>query len=117
MGYMRHHAILVTTGIREYIDKAHTKFNEILSQFNWDGDNLVPSAIIESPVNAYYSFFVPPDGSQENWELSDVGDKARTELIRWLWDQEYEDGSSQYAWALIQYGDENGKQELITASK
>ena len=58
MGYMRHHAIVVSS--------AYVNLNNARSSAR--KFNLNPSQIIESRVNGYKSFFIPPDGSKEGWE-------------------------------------------------
>lgn len=104
MGYMRHHAIVVTC-FGEKIEIAHKKAKEII------GDELV-SAIIDSPINGYKSFFICPDGSKEYWNESDKYEARRTIFIGWL---KHEDNYS-YNWALIQYGDEDGENSMIECS-
>lgn len=108
MGYIRHHAILVTSWQDEAIEKAHNYA---------DGMLLNPSNIVTSDINGYRSFFIPPDGSKEGWENSDHGDKGRDCFIEWIGTQAYEDGSSSLVWAEVQYGDENGDQRVLRASE
>jgi len=97
MGYMRHHAIVVTSFNDTEINKAHEKAKYYFG-------NLV-SEIIESSINGYYSFFISPDGSKEDWDESEYGDKQRSLFKRWLISQLYDDTSSPYDWVEVQYGD------------
>ncbi len=102
MGYMRHHAILVTSGPGEKIEAAHNKASEI---FSGPGE-LSPLA---SPVmNSTRSFAAYPDGSKEGVSESDVGDAKRAAFIGYLNSQAYEDGSTSLDWVEVQYGDEEG---------
>jgi hypothetical protein len=114
MGYICHHAIIVTTYTKEYIEKARNEFERISSRHDWDyHENLKPSEIMVSLVNAYYTFIIPPDGSKEGWGLSVVGNECRLEFTEWLTAQCFEDGSSPYSWALVQYGDEYGDNKIL----
>jgi hypothetical protein len=75
MGYMRHHAIVVTTWNRQQAERAHAKATELGMQV---------SEIITSHTNAQESFFVAPDGSKEGWSESDTGDQRRDAFIEFL---------------------------------
>ncbi len=99
MGYMRHHAIVVTSWSGVAIDKAHLEATSTFPEV---------SPIITSDINIYHSFFIPPDGSKEGWDESNVGDGRRDAFISWIHTLDYEDGSNPLAWAEIQYGDDAG---------
>lgn len=96
MSYTRHHAIVVTSYDSTKIRKARKKAREI---------GLSISGLIWSPWEDYSSFLVGPDGFNENREESEKGDNQRHQFIDWLEMQEFDDGSSCFAWAEIQYGD------------
>lgn len=100
MGYMRHHAIIVTCGYDDWIGKAHKKATQIFVEV---------SGILKSSINGYESFFIPPDGSKEGWEESEIGDTQRKEYVKWLIAQKYDDGSSPLKWVEVQYGDDEGE--------
>jgi hypothetical protein len=108
MGYMRHHAILVTS---------------------WDGDRVAAAGFaamdagcsvteIVGPTNpnGYYTFVATPDGSKEGWSESLAGDRSRDQFVQWLRAQVYEDGSSPFAWAEVQYGDDDGDDRVVQSS-
>lgn len=102
MGYMRHHAIVLTCFNKESADIVRAKAGEI---------GLDPSPLHHSVVNGYWSFWCPPDGSKEGWSESDAGDARRSSFLQWLRNE----GRERYAdWAEVQYGDERGV-ALITA--
>lgn len=103
MGYMRHHAIIVTTWSEESIKEAHAEATKI---FPW------VSPISPPAVNGYCSFFIPPDGSKEGWQDSTDGDKRRLDFISWLSIHKY-DGSAYFSWAEVQYGDEDGHNCIV----
>lgn len=110
MGYMRHHAILVTSWDSEKIEAAHNKASEI---FTKPGE-LSPLA---SPViNITRSFAVYPDGSKEEWVKSDIGDAKRSAFINYLNEQCYEDKSISLDWVEVQYGDEEGETKVTRDS-
>ena len=100
MGYMRHHAILVTTAIDALARAAHVK---ALSLF----DATLVSGVQESIVNGYHSFAIFPDGSKEGWQDSDAGDRNRAAFLAWADTQRYEDQSTSLDWVEVQYGDDD----------
>lgn len=104
MGYMRHHAIVVTGFSQERVDLAHSRAQQF-------GNSV--SDIVLSPLNGYSSFFIAPDGSKEGWEDSDNGDDNRDEFILWL--NAYED-KGYLDWAEMQYGDEGGNDLMLRNS-
>ena len=97
MGYMRHHAIVVTSFDRSLITKAHAKASEIFP---------VVSAILDSRMNGFLTLLVPPDGSKEGWVDSDDGDVSRNQFVEWLESQRHSDGSTSLDWVEVQYGDD-----------
>lgn len=103
MGYIRHHAIVVTCFSNVSAERARAKAIEL---------DMKPSEIIET-INSYASFFIPPDGSKEGWESSEDGNAKRAAFKSWLIN-----GSSNAwpDWAEVQYGDEGGHQYLVAAS-
>jgi len=75
MGYMMHHAIVVTSWKPEAVEAAHAMATQL---------DMKPSPIVSSGTNGYRSFLVPPDGSKEGWHQSDVGDACRAQLVAWM---------------------------------
>ena len=106
MGYMIHHAIIVTSFDDKAIIKAHVKALKIFP------DNLVTS-ITPYGMNGYRSFLIAPDGSKEGWEESEQGNENREKYIDWLFNQAYDDGSSLYDFVEIEYGDENYRRPQV----
>lgn len=77
MGYIAHHAIIVTGsdyGTTE-VQEAHKRAEEL---------GMAVSSIVDSPINGYASFFIAPDGSKEGWGASEEGDKRRNEFKTWI---------------------------------
>jgi hypothetical protein len=103
MGYMRYHAIVVTSSSTEAHEKAEEIFGELVSP------------IVYSVTNGYNSFFVAPDGSKEGWETSDNYDDKRKEFIEWLRSQAYEDGSNSMKYIEVQFGDDNNEDQIINS--
>ena len=99
MGYMRHHAIVVTSSDNDQLELARDAAADA---------GLSPSAIVSSAVNLYHSFFVPPDGSKEGWEESDVGDASRDCFVNYLRPQ-----SGFLSWVEVFYGDDNRECEVV----
>jgi hypothetical protein len=135
MGYMRHHAILVSGWRDEYVQQARdmavsifstvgrietihdTVLTTDLTPDNSDRGHLAPlvSDIVSGATNGYSSFsafFVAPDGSKEWWDTSDAGDRARERFVAWL----ESDDAPYLDWMEVQYGDEKGEQRILHAS-
>ena len=112
MGYMRHHAIIVTgwpltrlnlsEGLAAdpplSIEEAHKVATEIFGP--------LVSPIIPARINAYHSFCIAPDGSKEGWSESDEGDAQREAFKQFLNEHRYEDGSG-IDWVEVQFGDDD----------
>lgn len=113
MGYMVHHMIVVTSWDQELIQEAYAKAQEIFGGKDESGRFLAITPIITSPVNFYYSFFIPTDGSKEGWDDSDAGDNKRQEFVDWLNQQRFEDQSTSLDWALVQYGDDDRDNRIL----
>ncbi len=109
MGYMRHHAIIVTGAHEEWIRIAR---DVALGFFPREQ----VSSILGPMTNNYETFCISPDGSKEGWEESDIGDKRREKFIQWLEGQRYEDHSSPLDWVCVQYGDDDKKTEIVDHS-
>lgn len=107
MGYMRHHAIVVTGSYGEHIFAAHSEALDIL------GSEQV-SPVSDKAINSHRSFCVFPDGSKEGWDDSDRGDDNRGEFIRYLDGLRYDDGSSPLRWVEVQFGDDE-RETKVTA--
>ncbi len=75
MGYIRHHAIIVTGYDIKKMNK-HKKFAKNLG--------LLVSNVIISKINGYMSFFIAPDGSKEGWKDSNLGDDRRCSFIEYI---------------------------------
>lgn len=97
MGWILHQAIVVTTYDEQGIKQAHTEAVRI-----FDG---CVTTVVRSPINNYWSFLVPPDGSNEGWDESDKGDGRREEFHQWLLAQAYEDGSNSFDAVEVTYGE------------
>jgi hypothetical protein len=106
MGYMRHHAILVSGELGDYLDRVHKAASAL---------GLCLSPIVLSPVNGVQSFCVFPDGSKEGWAESITGDGLRDDLISYIRSLYFEDGSSPLDWAEVQYGDDE-KETMVCRS-
>jgi hypothetical protein len=104
MGYMRHHAIIVTSFDADLVTQAHAKAT---------GLGMLVTNITRDSVNGYQSFLAAPDGSKEGWDESDAGDARRAEFIDWLDSRRYEDDSTSIDWVEVQYGDDNGDNKVL----
>lgn len=105
MGYIAHHAVLVT--VSGYVTKDAGKIR--MPDVNSFRASLPPewAALVVGPVpaviNDYLHFVFLPDGSKEGWDDSDKGDAYREQFAE-LFSACYEDGSSPFDVALVRYG-------------
>jgi hypothetical protein len=74
MGFIRHHAILVT-GLGLEVEEAATKAREFGLEV------LGPSGLA---MNGFQTLLVCPDGSKESWDTSDVFDARRGQFLAYL---------------------------------
>lgn len=105
MGYMSHHAILITGPTDGYSDPETHGAPAVHARVCQLCPGLV-SNIVPARINGYSSFAVLPDGSKEGWTHSDQGDAQRAAVIAYLRSLAYDDGSTAWSWVLVQYGDD-----------
>lgn len=118
MGYMRHHAIIVTAWDNS-IQKAHAEAIRLFhipptGPASYDRVAEVTDITPES-VNGYRSFFIAPDGSKEGWGHSDTGDTARNAFVHWLMDAPKRD--QYFQWVELQYADESGHNHIVRSNQ
>lgn len=115
MGYMRHHAIVVSGWKDEAVQAAHDKAVEMLREAEVESPwaagryEALVSPILQGVTNGYSSFAIVPDGSKEWWVDSDSVEQARRDFIRWL-----RDADGYLSWVEVQFGDDE-RQTLVTA--
>ena len=95
MGYIKHHAIVVTCSDA-------IRLVEAKESAEWLG--LVVAGPSKRVINGYASILVCPDGSKEGWEDSDSGETRRWNFMQWLAGKRFEDGSSPFEWVEVQFG-------------
>lgn len=100
MGYMKHHAIVITSWKKGLIESAR---EEAMKLF----DPRQVSEVTPETVNGYRSLLIAPDGSKEGWAESDRGNMARDVFVGWIKEQTYEDGSNPFDWVEVMYGDDD----------
>ena len=105
MGYIRHHAIAVTSWDIGKISIIHEKAVDLFGS--------IVSELIESPVNTYISFFIAPDGSKEGWSESELHDSKRAKFIKEVNKLKYSDGSNSVRYCEFFYGDDNDESKIL----
>jgi len=121
MGYMRHHAIVVTSWRTEPLppfvrDRAdHPTLVQVHGKAQELCGHLV-SPILGPFTNGYASFFIAPDGSKEGWDESETGAANRLAFLNWLRQFRFEDGSSYYDWVEVQFGDDEWETKVTADS-
>lgn len=107
MGYMRHHAIVVTSSAPELIKAAYTRAVEL---------GMSVTGMTPEVINGYSSFLVAPDGSKEGWAESDAGDLRRDQFTAWLDGQRYADDSTSLGWVEVQFDDDEHETAIVRDS-
>ena len=108
MGYMRHHAIVITGWQAKNVEEAALEAERL---------GCICSRVVASEINGYLSFAIFPDGSKEGWSESDDGDARRNALIEWMRERSEAKGGSHYLdWVEVQYGDDNGVTRIVRHS-
>jgi hypothetical protein len=110
MGYMRHHAIVVTSWNNDEFDKVWAEVSALADERTFG--HLV-SPVVGPAVNGYRSFLVAPDGSKEGWDTSDEGDAFRDAVCALLDERRYNDGSTSIEYVEVQFGDDDRVTRLI----
>ena len=100
MGYVNHHALIISSWNKEILEKIHAKSLELMPDITTEVKPYV--------VNGGGSFAVLPDGSKEGWSESDEYDDKRNDLIDFFDQFNYEDGSNPVRWCLASF-DEEGR--------
>lgn len=114
MGYIRHHALIVTSCFEGVMEETHNQAIEIAKKHK--KEHLV-SPIINSRMNSYETFMIIPDGSKEGWEDSETGNDIRSKLISYMKNRaEQDDCYFMPGWVLVQYGDEEGMTKIVSHS-
>lgn len=115
MGYIKHHAIIITGWQKDKVISANKKAKEIFIKHFKESifrEIKLVSNVIEGVVNAQYSFFIAPDGSKEGWSDSDFADNARAEFIEWI-----KSGDAGYVeYAEICFGGDDSENTFINTS-
>ena len=93
MGYIKHHAIIVTSWDEKRIETAHTVALDT-------GNNV--TGIVGPLTNGYCTFTIVPDGSKEGWPPSDDGDVSRHMFIEWI-----TNNSDRLEWVYVSYGNDD----------
>jgi hypothetical protein len=105
MGYIRHHAIVVTGQHEWHHDPSLPTIHDARKAAVEAGCRLV-TEVVGPGVNGTSSFLVAPDGSKEGWNDSDDGDTARDAFIAWMRGR---GAGGFYSWAEVVLGDDDGE--------
>lgn len=109
MGYIKHHAIVITGYDDAKINKVRDKICQILdTEFGEDVSDTMVTPILSARTNGYLTFFVGPDGSKEGWETSNNGDSAREKIKSLL-----AKPKNYHDFAELYYGEDNGYCEIV----
>jgi len=113
MGYMCHHAIVVT-GYGEHVAKAREVAYDIACDLQ-EGEPHTPylhvTEVSPEALNGYRSFLICPDGSKEGWRESAKGDTWREQFIDCCRTNAFD-----VSWAEVQFGDDGGQNKLLRSS-
>lgn len=99
MGYIKHHAIVVTSYSKDDILSAYNEASTIGLQV------IGPSA---TATNGYSSILICPDGSKEGWKTSNDGNEKRNIFKEWL------RGQWQLEWFEASYGNNDADAKITS---
>jgi hypothetical protein len=106
MGYMQHHAIVVSSWQPGTAEAARQYAAAI---------GCTVTNIVMSPVNGYRCFLIAPDGSKLGLSHSDTGDEQRVKFITYAREL-YREGRY-LEWAEVLYADEERGDILVNSSE
>lgn len=92
MGYIKHHALIVTSWDLDALAIAHGTARGLSTVVH--GSERYVTPITDYTVNGGGSFAILPDGSKEDWPESARGDELRDRMVEYLESKRYDDGSS-----------------------
>jgi hypothetical protein len=114
MGFVRHHAIVVTSWNKYDDEKEPTEaafyqkdqhFTRAVAKAEELGCRVQFQT--RDAFNAYRTMIVCPDGSKSGWNEDQEGNTRRRLFKEWLREQRYADQSSPYEWCEIVYGSDD----------
>lgn len=105
MGLIQHNAVIATTWNDE-------RFIAVLGWLNGLPPEHRPLFVVGKGItNSYQTIALLPDGSKEGWDTSDRCDALRAAFMERLREDNYEDGSSPWAFADVSFGELGAKVE------
>lgn len=115
MGYIRHHAIIITGFDTDTLRELRLKCCELINKsfekedyFENDVADSMVTDVLEARTNGYCTFAIFPDGSKEGWSTSGCGDMARDAIIEYI-----EENKTLYVdYAEFFYGDDEGESKI-----
>ena len=102
MAYIKHHSIVITALEPVFIKNLIVFCKSIDLKF------IGPS---KDMMNDYRTICIPPDGSKEGWEDSQIGDRKRELLKRWL--KSCEKSGIFFDWVEVSYSPDNKKSLIV----
>lgn len=98
MGVINHHSVIVTT----WCDDTFSRLQHFVSCLDAEVKNLFAES---SNQFGYHTMVMTPDGSNEGWEGSEVGDKVRSDFIGFIESFNYDDGSNPCSYVEVEFGE------------
>ena len=99
MGVINHNAVIASTWCQEDV----AKMKDWIAELTDEEQNLF---LVGGPqTNSETTVVMIPDGSKEGWEQSDKGDALRARFIIELEKSKYEDGSNNWCWIEVGFGE------------
>lgn len=104
---IRHHIVVVTVHDPKLAENLRKQISELYKK-NMEAKNgfQLISPVVPSLINNYHTFFIAPDGSKEGYDLSDDGDRIRTQVVALLDSYKTEDGTFPVSYVELYYGDD-----------
>ena len=105
MGYIKHHAIAISSFDKKRIDKVHAYALELFPTLT--------TPLMSSIVNNIETFFVAPDGSNEDCPDSDEHDDKRFLFIKYIESLAHSDGSNNVKYCEFYFAEDEGRSEIM----
>lgn len=105
MGNINHNAVIATTWNNDCFERMVAWISQLKHENPFDNNNPPEMFMISGRViNGYRTIILIPDGSNEGWKESEVGNNLRDTFIQRLEEDKYEDESSPWDYIEVGYG-------------
>lgn len=114
MKQYKHHAILITTRHRKFIEELRLKAKEFfLKGMQAKTGHSLVGEITPSIIGDFYTMVIFPDGSKEGYETSEEADNIRGKIIASIKELNQKAGNQELSFVEISYGSDTEPAAII----